>query len=667
VRRRSPSPALLRHRLSVAALALALPLAVAQCGGSPPSDLKVIVLGMDGLDFSLTEKLMAEGRLPNFERLAEMGGFSSLETTVPAQSPVAWSTFMTGLDPGGHGIFDFLHRDPKTLIPYSSTAQTEGASRSFELGGWKIPLGGGKVESLRQGTPFWTVLEENGIETTILRMPANYPPSETATRELTGMGTPDLTGTDGTFSFYTSELFAFAGQDVSGGNIYELDVFDNIVEANLYGPDNPLRAERQKLEAPFRVYLDPEHDAGKLELGDQQVILEVGEWSGWLEVQFPMVSLPGDACIPGLCLRGMCRVYLKQVRPELELYVTAIEADPFAPDVPVSSPADYAAELAEATGRFHTKGMPEDTKTMTEGIFEMDEFLEQAHNANREIIDQYPHVLASFESGLLFYYFGNIDQVSHIVWRSMDPEHPAYDAERDRPYADVIPSLYEEMDEVVGYTLDHIDDDTLLVVMSDHGFTSWRRSFHLNNWLRQNGYLVLESDDLYNDPGLLLNVDWSRTRAYAFGFNGLYVNLAGREKNGIVGEADRVPLLREIAARLLEEIDPKTGTPAITKVHLREDVYADRQAIDVGPDLLIGYAEGVRPSNQSALGELSDEIMSDNLGEWSGDHMMDHETVPGILLTNRPLDRPVARIHDLAGSILHELGVDGFPRRQGDT
>ena len=121
-----------------------------------------------------------------------------------------------------------------------------------------------------------------------------------------------------------------------------------------------------------------------------------------------------------------------------------------------------------------------------------------------------------------------------MMWRPMDPGHPAYDPVKDPPFADAVPSAYEEADRLVTYALDHVDKDTLVIAMSDHGFTSWRRTFHLNAWLHQHGYLAVKDESLPAGRELLTNVDWTRTRAYGFGLNGLYVNLQGREKYGIV-------------------------------------------------------------------------------------------------------------------------------------
>ena len=358
----------------------------------------------------------------------------------------------------------------------------------------------------------------------------------------------------------------------------------------------------------------------------------------------------------------MARFYLKQVRPEFQLYATPVNLDPLDPAMPISTPDDFATELAEG-GRFYTQGFPEDTDAISDGVFDEEEFLAQAALAAEEIRQQYIALLEEFEDGLLFNYFGFLDQVSHIMWGATDPEHPAYDEARDRPYADVIEDLYMEADEIVGQTLDRLEElggGGTLIVMSDHGFTSWRRSFSLNTWLEQNGYLTVR-DRNRRDLEFLTNVDWPRTQAYALGLSGLYVNLEGREAFGIVPPSDRGVLLREITRGLLREIDPATDEVAITRVYARDETYTDSGHAEMGPDLVIGYAKNVRSSSESAAGEIPAEVLTDNTGAWSGDHIMDHETVPGVLVSSRLLKVPAGSLKQLAAAVLAEFGVDGFP------
>ncbi len=650
--RRRPHPAL------VAALAAVgwLPLAgLAACRAAVAKSPAVIVLGFDGMDYGLTRVLMERGRLPNFARLAAAGGFSPLVSSVPPQSPVAWSSFVTGLDPGGHGIYDFVHRDAETMLPYLSTTRTVPPRWNLPLGRWQVPLVGGRVELLREGEAFWEVLDRHHVDTTIIRMPANFPPSGSATRELSGMGTPDLQGTYGTFSYYTSEPFGSLDMSVPGGEIHRVTVRDGTVRAVLVGPDNPFLREPRKTSIDFTVFVDPEAPVAKLVVGGEERILAVGEWSDWVPIEFPLA--------PTQTLRGMCRFYMKQVEPDFGLYVSPINLDPLAPALPISTPSGYAAELAGATGRYYTQGMPEDTSSLSNHILDRDELLAQARIAGGEFLEQYRHVLDRFDDGLLFYYFGTADQLSHMMWRPMDPEHPAYDPVADPPYRHVIEDVYVEFDAIVGETLERMPENALLVVMSDHGFSSWRRVFNLNGWLEQNGYLTLV-DPARREDDLFSNVDWSRTRAYGLGLNGLYINVRGREREGLVPPDQRQALAAEIAAKLEQTIDPATGAQAVTHAFLREQAFGEIRHPEITPDIIVGYSKHTRVSQQSALGAVARDVFADNRDEWSGDHCVDPAAVPGVLLTSRRLQKPVSSLQKLAAAVLAEYGIDQFPARE---
>ncbi len=637
--------------LGLAAAALvfgALPTAACR---RPAHDVpRVIILGLDGMDYDLTTRLMKEGRLPGLSRLAKMGGFAPLGTSIPAQSPVAWSDFTTGHDAGVHGIFDFIHRDPATMEPYLSTSRTDPPKHVLKLGDWQFPLSGGKVELLRRGRAFWEILGQHGVPTAVIRIPANFPPSGTAGHELSGMGTPDILGGYGTFSYYTTDRLAFLGKQISGGNVYRVEETDGVVHAKIVGPDHPLKVTPEKLTTDFTLYLDPERPAAKLVVGDEVRLLQEGEWSDWVPISFDL--------IPTQHLPVEVRFYLKRVRPQLCLYVSPLNFDPMAPALPISTPSSFAAELARATGRYYTQGMPENTGALSAGVFTPAEFLVQAEIAGQEVLDQFPYALQRFDKGLLFYYEGNTDLISHMMWRPMDPGHPAYDPVKDPPFADAVPSAYVRADSLVSYALDHMSKDTLLIAMSDHGFTSWRRTFHLNAWLYQHGYLAVKDESLPPGRELLTNVDWTRTRAYGFGLNGLYVNLQGREKWGIVPPAERDRLLAELKQGLETTIDPWTKKPAIGHVYLRDETYTDGGQRAIGPDAVIGYAKGTRGADASALGEVERVVLTDNDKPWSGDHEMDPPDVPGILATSRPLERPAHNLRELNASVLAEYGIE---------
>ncbi|RPJ50962.1 MAG: hypothetical protein EHM23_34670, partial [Acidobacteria bacterium] len=490
-------------------------LLLASCASSPPSK-KVLILGLDGLDAQVITRLMDEGKLPNFSRLRCDGSFSPLATSIPPESPVAWSTFLTGLDAGGHGIFDFIHRDPATMAPYLSTTTTQGPGWTLPLGRWRIPLWQGEIRLNRKGRAFWEILEDHGVPCTIVRIPANYPPTDSDAKQLAGMGTPDLEGTYGTFSFYTDEPAGSYGE-VSGGRVYYVRVRRDRVEASLPGPNNSFERGAPQVRIPFTVLIDAANPVAKVVIQDRQVLLQPGEWSEWVPVRFDLLPL-GVAPV-----HGIVRFYLKEIRPDFKLYVTPVNVDPANPVLPISEPGGYARELHENLGYFSTLGIPEDTKALSAGALDRAEFLAQSRLLGHEERRLLDFQLRNFKSGALFFYSGRADQVQHMFWREMEAG--------DKEFGKTIEKLYQDADELVGYALSRVDTKTLVIALSDHGFAGFSRAFSLNNWLEEQGYAARQPE---GGSGYLEPFDWSRTRAYGLGFTGLYLNQKGREQNGWV-------------------------------------------------------------------------------------------------------------------------------------
>jgi Uncharacterized conserved protein len=267
----------------------------------------MIILGVDGLDPDLLTKFMAEGKMPNFARLAQEGSFERLTTSIPPQSPVAWSNLITGMNAGGHGIFDFIHRDPKTFQLYFSTSRVEAPKHNLHFGNWVVPLGSGTAEQLRHGKAFWEILDDHHVPNYIYRMPANFPPIGAKGKTLSGMGTPDLRGSYGTFSFYTDDPAAAIGA-TEGGEVLQVEVKDNRVTTNLIGPDNSFRKNSPPATEPFTVDVDPLESVARINVQNQQFVLKEGEWSGWIPVEFQLMPLIGN-------VKGICRFYLKQTHP----------------------------------------------------------------------------------------------------------------------------------------------------------------------------------------------------------------------------------------------------------------------------------------------------------------------------------------------------------------
>ncbi len=568
--------------------------------------------------------------LPNLDRLRHEGDFKPLGTTTPPQSPVAWSTFITGMDPEGHGLYDFVHRDPATYLPYSSMSKAEDPKHTLSLGPYLFPLSKGQIVSFRHGTAFWQLLAEHGIPVTVIKMPTNYPPLPVG-QAISGMGTTDLVGTFGTFSFYTDDPEEIT-RSVSGGHIVKVPPFENHVVLEVDGPANSLRKDHRTSSAELTVDVDPQAPAARLSSGDSMAVVREGDWSPWLRAEFPLIPHLVNAT-------GMFRVYAKQLHPRFELYVSPVNIDPDEPELPISAPSGYSREIARATSPFYTQGIAEDTSALRQGVFTLPEFLSQSRlvfNDERKLLR---YALSRFDDGLLFVYFSSIDQNSHMLWGKHMPE---------------VLETYRAVDAAIGEVLDHARGAGI-IVMSDHGFTTFDRAVNLNTWLAKNGYMTLGPGPADDDVPFA-RVDWSRTRAYALGLNGLYLNLAGREQQGIVQDAERETLLKRVTADLLAFRD--NGKTVI------ESAYEPPRS-DVAPDLIIGYARGYRGSWQTALGAAPDSMVEANRDAWIADHCINPADVPGVLFSTRKITADDPRLKDVTVSILHLFGVAPAPGMTG--
>jgi predicted AlkP superfamily phosphohydrolase/phosphomutase len=632
-----------RFCLSLAALSLIM-LSVS-CGDSlpPRPSMKkgLIVLGIDGMDPRLLRQYIGEGKMPTLAKLYEAGNFRELGTTNPPQSPVAWSTFLTGLGATGHGIYDFVHRDPHHLEPYLSTTKTEDVE-TIGIGSMAIPLSGGNVELLRQGDAFWQLLERAGIPATVVKVPANFPPAGSAMNEsMSGMGTPDLLGTYGTFQAFTDDP-AWVGKNVSGGVIHELErIDDQTLRTRLDGPPNPLSAEGELLTVDAEVLVDRDKPVALIRFGDSEVVLQPGEWSEWTRVGFDAGMLAPE-------LGGIVRVYLKQLSPHIIIYISPINLDPLDPAMPLSGPESYVQSVAADIGRFYTQGMPEDTKALASGLLTDDEFLSQAELVWTERKALLERELSRFDGGLLFFYVSSIDQICHVFWRAIMKDA----APEDAKYAYVIPDLYQKVDTMIGEVIERAGPDTTVVIMSDHGFAPYKYKVHLNTWLANHDYLALLPPDEAK-PGSLGHIDWENTQAYALGLNQLFINLEGREANGVVPESERELLIQRLSRELEAFRDPDSGLSVVTAV----EVVDTTKFPDRAPDLLVGYNRGYRSSDESAIGMVSEKEIERNTNKWSGDHCMDPRHVPGVLLSTQPFGPKDSSLLDLTPTILDFFGV----------
>ncbi len=614
---------------SAAALVFALAISLAACRSRPVP--KLIVLGIDGMDPGFVERHWSA--LPNLSRLRDKGYFGRLETTTPPQSPVAWSTFITGLEPAQHGLFDFVHRDPKTLQPFSSMSRTEGPRWTFPFGPYVLPLSASHVISLRKGTPFWQSLSDRGIPVTVLHMPTNYPPVA-AGNALSGMGTPDLRGTLGTFSFYTDDPEELS-HSVSGGRIIKVRIENGHAVLPVEGPPNSLRKDEPYTSVNLVADVDREAPVARFAIGEDLTILKQGEWSDWMVADFPL--------IPHLSsVRGTIRIFVKQLHPRFELYVSPVNIDPVSPALPVSAPSHYARTIARETGRFFTLGIPEDTSALRQHVLDLPEFQSQTRLVFEEERNLLRYSLRHFKNGLLFFYFSSIDQNSHMLWGRHDAE---------------LLDVYREVDECIG-EVRRAFPSTQLIILSDHGFATFDRAVHLNTWLKNRGFLGLTGPS-GNDDTSLDSVDWPSTEAYAIGLNGLYLNRKGREAHGIVMPGEQaLALTANLREQLLAWRDPATGRQIV------ESVYQETPSpgnVAIAPDFIVGYGRGYRASWQTALGGTPSLEIEDNTDAWIADHCINPADVPGVLFSSSHMDARKRRIRDVTALILKFFGLSPHP------
>lgn len=606
---------------------------------------RVVVLGLDGLDHGLTRKLIGEGKLPNLAALANEGCFKSLGSTLPPISPVAWSTFQTGVNPGKHNIFDFLVPDLRTYEPKMSSVEIRPPRRMLRLGRFNLPLGKASIRLLRKSKPFWSVLSAHGITNCILRVPITFPPEKLRGVQLSAMCVPDLRGTQGVFSHYTTRA-AIEGEK-TGGEVRRVTRAGDKVRAELIGPDHPFRGERTSLKAPFEVRIHGADEA-TLRINGAKHKLRVGEYTDWIQINFSIA--------PGMKVQGICRFLLLSTAPEFELYVTPINIDPEKPAMPIGYPSVYPIYLAKRQGPYATLGLAEDTWALNEHVLDDAAFAQQCIDIDNEREEMFFDALDKVRSGLCVCVFDGTDRMQHMFWRYLDDEHPARPQKLPHNLKTPIEDLYQRMDAVVGKTRAKCQDkDTLLMVISDHGFNTFRRGIDLNRWLEEEGYLVV--DDARRNAEHLAGVDWSKTRAFALGLTGIFINIKDRYDQGIVDAGEEAEKLRdEIAAKLNKLVDAERGEPAIKRVYVAPKVYRGPYK-DHAPDLVVGYARGYRVSWEAAIGKTTRQIFHDNTKAWSGDHCVDPSVVPGVLFCNRPVETENARLIDLAPTILDLFGV----------
>jgi predicted AlkP superfamily phosphohydrolase/phosphomutase len=608
---------------------------------------RIVIVGLDGLDPARARKYIKEGKLPNLKKMMDKGCFHPLATTIPSMSPVAWSSFQTGVDPSKHNIFDFLARDPKSYMSVLSSADIKDSGNVIKIGKFRIPLGKPRIKLLRKGIPFWKILGDRKIFSSIIRVPITFPPEKFYGVSLSAMCVPDLRGTQGTFSFYTTEKI---DGDTTQGVRIPVEWKGDTIEAAITGPPNSLKEGAPEMKAPMKVEVDKAARTARFTIGDDTFTLKEREYSDWIRIQFKAGL--------GIKVQGLCRIYVMEMAPEFKCYVTPVHIDPDNPALPISHPFTYATYLAKKFGPYATLGLAEDTWALNERIIDESAFLKQAYLIHDERERMLFDALEKTKNGVVVTVFDATDRIQHMFMRYTDPTHPANRDKDTEEHKNAIEDLYVRMDGLIGRVQEKCDSDrTVLMVVSDHGFKTFRRGINLNSWLLKEGYMHLK-DGAEKSGEWFDAVDWSRTKAFALGLTGIYLNVKGREAKGIVEPgADEAAVKEAITAGLMELYDDEEKKQVFSTIYDAAKVF-NGPYVSNCPDLLIGYDIGYRASWDCAVGKVDDTIIEDNVKSWSGDHCIDPVKVPGVFFCNCPIDTDKPRLMDIAPTILHLFGVE---------
>jgi predicted AlkP superfamily phosphohydrolase/phosphomutase len=647
---------------------------------------KVIVLGFDGVDARYTEQWMNEGKLPNLDRLRAQGTFRPLRPTIPAQTPVSWSTFSTGIDPGRTGIFDFLRRDPKTYLPvFAAFDETKEpfllgeknpfvaaaailvilglialffrrtarivmiviavvASAGAFLATTKyIPTTRPGVINRRQGIPFWEAAANAGRKARVVHVPVTFPAHDFPAGEmLSGLGVPDVSGRVGKPFFFTSELdFHRTGSNEFSIEVVQLEDNKGLISTKIQGPPNKLFGTPPYISIPMTITVADDRNSITIKESGQTVTLRPGEWSGWTDFVFPFNPL--------IKIHGISRFHLITSQPEVKLYLSPINFDPrnLPPGFNISAPPKWAPQLAHDYGLYKTLGWQIDTWAISEGFADEQMFWDDMTFTVAQDRKMFDAFLTGDEE-LMVQCFEFPDRVGHVFWRLMDPKHPAYDAALHAKWGDALLRSYQLMDAIVGDAMAAAEKkNAALIVLSDHGFASFRKSVNYNTWLVMNGYMTLKTgvqvkdrnvEMLFDSGQFWENVDWSHTRAYAMGLGEMYINVKGRESQGIVNPGPEYEALKsELKSRLVTMTDMETMEHPVRRVLAREEIYRQFDP-NMIPDLFVTNNDGYRVSWQTSLGGIPKNLIEPNKQVWSGDHCsVDPEIVKGIFFYNRKL------------------------------
>jgi predicted AlkP superfamily phosphohydrolase/phosphomutase len=562
--------------------------------------MKTILVGFDAFDPIIFERLHNAGKTPNLNKIVEQGGYSRFNVSNPPQSEVSWTSIATGLNPGGHGIFDFVHRNPHTY------------SRQVSLLPSKSGIVGRQFIPPFTASTIFNAAVDDGYPATSLWWPATFPArQDSPVSTLPGLGTPDIYGRLGVGISYSLEQ-----ADESKKTRVELlsDIGRGRFTGMITGPQKPSMRGMKASSLNFELWINDDH-TGQLIINNKRISLKLGEWS-------PVVELPFKVGL-GIVIKAVTRIILTKIKPFPSIYFLPLQLHPLHSPWPYGTPKKMMKSIWNKYGPYLTLGWPQDTTGLEEGFIDDNQFLKLCDDICRNRENTFLSMIENFNEGVLACVFDSLDRIQHMFYR-------------DRMY--IVESWYIKLDQLFGRVLNKVEekpdhDDIQILVVSDHGFGPFKYRVSLNNFLIEKEYLKPEDP---GDVGNLNQVIWHETRAYAVGLNSLYLNQEGREGEGIIKDDKSPLLLQQIKNDLTSWIGPD-GKHVINNVRTNAEAFTGPYS-EYGPDLVIGYNSGYRASSETGMGEWGNSSIEENLDHWGSDHCIDSDLVPGVLFLNRGMN-----------------------------
>lgn len=563
--------------------------------------MKTVILGLDAFDPEVFERLYEQGRMPNLGRYVKTGGYARFSVSNPAQSEVSWTSIATGANPGNHGLFDFVHRDPATYALSVSLLPTRRG-----IGGTQFVPPYNTRTLFEQATRL-------GYPATALWWPATFPARvESPVHSLPGLGVPDIQGRLGVGALFTTDIGLKNERLKTPIERLELRGKRRYL-GQLKGPRRKKGAGSQEALAEFYLEVKDSRTA-RLSIGKNNIELERGKWSPIFEVSFKLGPL--------MQVWSITRAIWTHDQPDPRLYFLPLQIHPLRSPWRYATPQSFVKQTWNSAGPFLTLGWPQDTTGLEEGWINDEQFLDLCDSIFQTREKILHHHLEHFKEGVLASVFDSLDRVQHMFWRD-DPQ--------------VIEAWYIKLDQMIGRIEPVLhrrgNGDARLLIVSDHGFSNFDYKVHLNRWLVDCGYLTTGGR---SKVGNLQAVDWSQSQAYAVGLNSIYLNLADREGQGCVQAGQKEALRSRLREDLLTWRGPD-GSPVLRQVWFQEQAFSGSLS-EYGPDLVVGFAPGYRASAQTGLGAWEESNLERNRDHWGADHCIDPEVVPGVLFSNHGLE-----------------------------